>query len=234
MNQLKLLFAFTAGMLATVNPCGWAMLPSFVAYYLGSRQAGYDEQPFVTRLWDGLLLGLLVTAGFLTVFGGVGIAISLGLRAIVQWVPFVALLVGLALTLLGVWLLAGKSLPISLPALNVDLQSRNPKTAFLFGIAYAVASLGCTLPVFLVVVGTSLTAAGVTSNAAMFFSYAAGMAVVLMAVSLSAALVKVAVTESLRALLPYMHRIGAVMLILAGLYLIWYQGRYVFHFNFGV
>jgi len=227
MDGLNLAFAFTAGMLATVNPCGWAMLPSFVAYYLGSRQAGYDEQPFVTRLWDGLLLGLLVTAGFLVVFGGAGIAISSGLRAIVQWIPFVALLVGLALTLLGVWLLAGKSLPFSLPAMNVDLQSRNPKAAFLFGIAYAFASLSCTLPIFLVVVGTSLTAAGVTGNAAMFFSYAAGMAVVLMAVSLSAALVKGAVTESLRGLLPYVHRIGAVMLILAGLYLIWYQSRYI-------
>ena len=227
MDGLNLTFAFTAGMLATVNPCGWAMLPSFVAYYLGSRQAGYDEQPLVTRLWDGLLLGLLVTAGFLVVFGGAGIAISSGLRAIVQWVPFVALLVGIALTFLGVWLLAGKSLPFSLPTLNVDLQSRNPKTAFLFGIAYALASLGCTLPVFLVVVGTSLTAAGVTGNTVMFFSYAAGMAVVLMAVSLSAALVKGAVTESLRGVLPYVHRIGAVMLILAGLYLIWYQGRYL-------
>jgi len=233
MDGLNLAFAFTAGMLATVNPCGWAMLPSFVAYYLGSRQAGYDEQPFVTRLWDGLLLGLLVTAGFLVVFGGAGIAISSGLRVIVQWVPFVALLVGVALTLLGVWLLAGKSLPFSLPALNIDLQSRNPKTAFLFGIAYALASLGCTLPVFLVVVGTSLTAASVTGNAAMFFSYAAGMAVVLMTVSLSAALVKGAVTESLRGVLPYVHRIGAVMLILAGLYLIWYQGRYMFLF-FGI
>ena len=231
MDRLHLAFAFTAGMLATVNPCDWAMLPAFVAYYLGSRQAGYNEQPFVARLWDGLLLGLLVTAGFLVVFGGAGIAVSSGLRAITQWMPFIALLVGVALTLLGVWLLAGKSLPFSLPTLNVDLQSRNPKTAFLFGIAYALASLGCTLPVFLVVVGTSLSAAGMTGNAVMFFSYAAGMAVVLMAVSLSAALVKGAVTESLRGVLPYAHRIGAVMLILAGLYLIWYQGRNVFLFR---
>lgn len=234
MDGLNLAFAFTAGMLATVNPCGWAMLPAFVSYYLGSRQEGYEGKPPAVRLWDGLLLGLLVTAGFLVIFGGAGIAISSGLRFIVQWMPFVALLMGIALTLLGVWLLAGKSLPFSLPTLNVDLQSRNPRTAFLFGIAYALASLSCTLPIFLVIVGTSLTAAGAIGNVAMFFSYAAGMAVVLMAVSLSAALVKGAVTEWLHGLLPYVHRIGAVMLILAGLYLIWYQGRYVFLFNFGL
>lgn len=227
MDQLNFAFAFSAGMLATINPCGWAMLPAFVSYYLGSRQEGYEEKPFVARLWDGLMLGLLVTAGFLVIFGGAGIAISSGLRVIVQWMPFVALLVGIALTLLGIWLLAGKSIPFSLPALKVDLQSRNPRTAFLFGIAYALASLGCTLPIFLVVVGSSLTAAGATGSAAMFFSYAAGMAVVLMAVSMSAALVKGAVTEWLHGLLPYTHRIGAVMLILAGLYLIWYQTRYL-------
>ena len=227
MDGLNLTFAFTAGMLATVNPCGWAMLPSFVAYYLGSRQEGYEEKPFVARLWDGLLLGLLVTVGFLVIFGSAGIAISSGLQFIVQWMPFIALLVGIALTLLGVWLLAGKSLPFSLPTLNVDLQSRNPRTAFLFGIAYAFASLSCTLPIFLVIVGTSLTAAGATGNVAMFSSYAAGMAVVLMAVSMSTALVKGAVTEWLHGILPYVHRIGAVMLILAGLYLIWYQGHYL-------
>jgi cytochrome c-type biogenesis protein len=232
MDGLNLAFAFTAGVLATVNPCGWAMLPAFVAYYLGSRQEGYEEKPFFFRLYDGLLLGLLVTAGFLVIFSGAGIAISFGLRVIVQWMPFVALLVGVAMTLLGVWLLAGKSRPFSLPTLNIDLQSRNPKTALLFGIAYAFASLSCTLPVFLVVVGTSLTAVGTTGSAVMFFSYSAGMAVVLMAVSLSAALVKGAVTESLRSLLPYVHRIGAVMLILAGLYLIWYQGRSLLLFYF--
>ena len=94
MDGLNLAFAFTVGMLTTVNPCGWVMLLSFVAYYLGSCQDGYDEKPFIARLRDGFLLGLLVTAGFLVVFGGAGIAISSGLRAIVQWMPLIALLVG--------------------------------------------------------------------------------------------------------------------------------------------
>ena len=61
----------------------------------------------------------------------------------------------------------------------------------------------------------------------MFFSYAAGMATVLMSVALGAALLKGAVAQWFQPLVPYVHRLGAGLLVLAGLYLIWYQGRYL-------
>lgn len=224
---MTLAFAFTAGVLATVNPCGWAMLPSFVSYYLGSREEGYDDKPLASRAAEGLYLGLLVTAGFLAVFGTAGIVISAGLRVIVKYMPFAALAVGIALVLLGLWLLAGKSLPFSLPQPNLEMRARNPKSVFLFGMAYAFASLSCTLPVFLAVVGASLATAGYAGGATMFASYAAGMATVLMSVALGAALVKGAVAQWFKRLLPYVHRLGAGLLVLAGLYLIWYQGRYL-------
>ena len=227
MNELNLAFAFTAGMLATINPCGWAMLPSFVAYYLGSRQEGYEMKPLHNRLAEGFGLGLLVTLGFLVIFGTAGLVISAGLRVLVRWMPLAALLTGVALVLLGLWLLAGKSLPFALPVIDVDLRARNYKTVFLFGAAYGFASLSCTLPVFLVVVGTSLTTVSLGGSAAMFLSYAAGMAVVLMSVAIGAALLKGTIMEWFSGLLPYVNRIGAVMLILAGAYLIWFQGRYL-------
>lgn len=227
MNELPLAFAFTAGLFATVNPCGWAMLPSFVSYYLGSREEGYDEKPLLNRAAEGLYLGLLVTAGFLAIFGTAGIVISAGLRVVVKYMPFAALAVGVALVLLGLWLLAGKNLPFSLPTPQLNVHARNPKSVFLFGVAYAFASLSCTLPVFLAVVGASLTTAGFVAGAVMFGAYAAGMATVLMSVALGAALVKGAVAQWFRKLLPYVHRLGAGLLVLAGLYLMWYQGRYL-------
>lgn len=225
MNELNLSFAFTAGMLATVNPCSWAMLTSFVSYYLGSREEGFEDKPLASRIREGLILGLLVTAGILAVLGTAGIGISAGLRVIGKWMPLASLLVGAGLVLLGLYLLTGKSLPLSLPTPQIDLQSRNPKSVLLFGVAYAFASLSCTLPVFLVVVGTSLTAAGLAGSATMFMSYAAGIAVVLMSSAVGAALLKGSVAKWFRGLLPYVHRIGAVLLVLAGVYLIWYQGR---------
>lgn len=214
-------------MLATVNPCGWAMLPAFISYYLGSREAGAENKPLSARLGEGLALGLLVTAGFLAIFGTAGVVLSAGLRAVVKWMPLASVVVGVVLVLLGLWLLAGKSLPFTLPVPDVNLQTRKPKTVFLFGVAYAFASLSCTLPIFLAVVGASLAMAGVAGSATIFLSYAAGMAVVLMAVAVGTALVKGTVAEWFRGLLPYVHRVGAVMLMLAGLYLIWYQGRFL-------
>jgi cytochrome c-type biogenesis protein len=226
-SELPLAFAFSAGLFATVNPCGWAMLPSFVSYYLGSREEGYEQRPLASRAGEGLYLGLLVTAGFLAVFGTAGVVISAGLRAIVKFMPVAALGVGVGLVLLGLWLLLGKTLPFSLPIPQVDMRSKKPRSVLLFGMAYGLASLSCTLPVFLVVVGSSLTAVGWTAGAAMFGSYAGGMAVVLMSVAVGAALLKGSVAMWFRSLLPHVHRLGAGLLVLAGLYLIWYQGRYL-------
>lgn len=228
MNGVNLVFAFSAGILATLNPCGWAMLPAFVSYYLGAREDDYEQRTFTSRAIEGLSLGALVAIGFLTVFGIAGVVVSAGLRIIVQYVPFAALITGIVLVLFGLWLLAGKALPFSLPVPQIDnSRARKPKSAFMFGIGYAFASLNCTLPIFLAIVGASLTTSGFIASALMFSAYALGMATVLIGVALGTALLKGAVAQWFRKLLPYVYRASAVMLILAGLYLIWSQGRYI-------
>ena len=224
---LPLAWAFSAGMLATVNPCGWALLPSYAAYYLGSSEAGYEERSTVLRASEGLRLGLLMTAGFLVIFTIVGVAISLGLRVLIQAMPFLAILVGVGLIGIGLWLLLGGSLSFSFPTPKIDAQARNPRAVFLYGLAYGFASLSCTLPIFLAVIGSSLATGTPGEAAIMFASFGAGMAVVLMAVVISIALVKGAIVEKLQSMLPYVYRFGAALLILAGAYLIWYQGRYL-------
>lgn len=227
MDGLNLGFAFTAGLVATVNPCGWAMLPAFVSYYLGSKEEDFEQRPITSRLWEGFILGLLVTAGFLAIFGISGYVISAGLRFIVLWMPLAAIGIGILLALLGIWLFTGKSLPFSLPTPNMNLNARNPKSVFLFGVAYAIASLSCTLPVFLAVVGAGLSVAGTGSMVVMFGAYGAGMAAVLLAVSLGAVMLKETVIQWFSRFLPYVHQFGAVMLIITGIYLIWFQGRYL-------
>lgn len=227
MNELNLAFAFSAGLVATVNPCGWAMLPSFVSYYLGSREEGFRQRPVLFRLREGLFLGLLVTTGFLVVFGGMGTVISLGLRAVIQWMPYAAIMVGAVLVFLGLWLFSGRSILVSLPSIDVNLSTRNPRSVFLFGAAYAFASLSCTLPIFLAVIGAGLAAAGASASLLMLLSYGSGMAVVLIAVSLSAALLKDTVASSFSKFLPYVHKFGAAMLVLAGSYLVWYQAQFL-------
>ncbi len=226
-DQLNLVFAFSAGMLATVNPCAWAMLPAFVSYYLGSEEEGYAMEPRSSRAYEGIKLGLLITAGFLLIFGGTAVAISAGLRVIIRFMPILAIVVGGLLVLLGVGLLAGKSLPIHIPQPQMEMSARNNRSVFMYGLAYGFASLSCTLPIFLAVVGASLAVSGVRGMTVMFAAYGAGMATVLMSVAIGAALFKGIVLQWFRKILPYVHTIGAVMLIAAGVYLIWFQARYL-------
>ncbi len=226
MPSLHLAFAFTAGMLATINPCGWAMLPSFIAYYLGTGEEAFAARPAAARLGEGIAAGALVTAGFLTVFTGMGAVITFGVRFLVRYLPLGSILIGALLTLLGLWLLFGGRMPFTLPAFTPE-KARSPKAMYLFGLAYGLVSLSCTLPVFLAVVGVSIPQNTWLNVALTFAAYGAGMALVLTGLAVSLALFQQGLAQRARRLLPHVHRLGAALLVLAGLYLLWYQGRYL-------
>src|SRR5438105_2949023 len=160
-------YAFVAGMAASVNPCGFVLLPGLVSYYLG---LGADEGPG-RRSWGrkvakGLLLGVVATAGFVLLFGAVGLAIAAGAQALVRLFPLVGLLVGVALAGVGVWsLIARRSFGLAVVHKVQLPRAAGLRGVFLYGVGYALASLGCTLPIFLVVVGSALAARGLGAAA---------------------------------------------------------------------
>jgi cytochrome c-type biogenesis protein len=43
-------FAFGVGMVAVVNPCGFAMLPAYLSLYLGAHEDDFGKSPSMTRL----------------------------------------------------------------------------------------------------------------------------------------------------------------------------------------
>ena len=218
MNLAAVSLAFGAGMLATMNPCGFAMLPSLVSFYLGADETGYAQRPVVVRLRDGITFGMAVTAGFLAVFSALGLVLSLGAAGIARYLPWGTVVIGAGLVLLGFWLFAGRHLLVRVPQFEAPREPRSLRSMALYGVAYAVASLACTLPVFLAVVGTSLVAG--SGRVIVFIAYALGMAIVLMAVTLSAVLFQGAITRYLRGVIPYVQQVGALLLIVAGVYLV--------------
>ena len=96
---------------------------------------------------------------------------------------------------------------------------RNIGNAFVFGIAYAVGA-HCTLPIFMVVVGGSLATEGFFESLSQYV--ALGMGVVIVAVTLGAALFRDAISRWLRGALPHVHRASSFFMLGAGAYLIWY------------
>jgi len=225
-----LAYSFLAGMAATVNPCGFVMLPGLVSFYLGVQdgRAPTGETVWVRRAGRGVAFGLAATAAFVLLFGVVGLAISAGAQAVASFFPLVGLLVGIALVATGIWLLLTRR-ALGLAAvhkLHVP-QGSGLRGVFLYGLAYGLASLGCTLPIFLVVVGSAIAAGGIAGAALRFVAYGLGMGAVLMAVSVATMLSKTAVVGLFRSAMPHVERLGAVLLIGVGVYVAHYWWPFV-------
>jgi cytochrome c biogenesis protein CcdA len=93
---------------------------------------------------------------------------------------------------------------------------------FAYGLAYALVSLSCTLPIFLVVVGGTVTSSGPGAALLEFILYATGMGLVITLLTVGISLVQVATLRSVRRVLPYVQPVSAGGLLLAGAYLIYY------------
>lgn len=222
MTGAALAFAFSAGMLASVNPCGFAMLPTFITYYL----TGGDERHELEvneRLLRALWLGLVVTGGFLVVFVVAGIILSVGGQALIQTTPWIGVIVGLLLIGLGLFFLLGRGIALPVPIPRWEFRTQGPRGMFLYGVAYAAVSLSCTLPIFLSVFATSLAEDDWLSASGLFLAYSLGMGTVITTLALAAALFQSTVLRHVRQAMPYIKSVSAVVLILAGGYLVYYQ-----------
>jgi cytochrome c biogenesis protein CcdA len=222
-NLLPVGFAFAAGMVASVNPCGFFMLPVYISYHLGTEEEGFYQQSTSTRLAKGLLLGGVTTLGFLAVFVAVGGVISAGGQWLVRVFPYAGVAIGVIMIIVGLYLvMTHRTLGIMAASRVTVSPQRNLRNVFGYGIVYAIGSLSCTLPIFLVVVGSSLTSQGLLGSLSQFIGYALGMGIILIAVTLGAALFQGTVARALRKALPYVHRVSALFMVGAGAYLIYY------------
>ena len=220
-------FAFAAGMASAVNPCGFAMLPAYLGLFLGADARDGEREKPLRQLGRAVLVGGAVTAGFVVLFGLAGIILGLGTQAIfIDILPWIGLGIGILLTAAGAWLMGGGKLYTGLAARAAahlgDPNQINVKGYFIFGISYGVASLSCTLPIFLSVVGTTLTASGILTAVGQFFLYALGMGLVIMVLTLGMAFFRGAMVRGLRRALPYVQPIGAWLMVIAGAYIIFY------------
>lgn len=215
-------FAFGAGVLAPVNPCGFALLPSFVTLYLGDGDT--RPQSLLSRAVQGVAVGGVLSASFAAVFVTAGLALAAGLRPLLDVVPWAAVAIGVALAAVGAAMLAGRRVSF-LPAGRVSVDRRTEggvRRVVTFGATYAVASLSCTLAVFLIVISQALATGNVLELLAVFGAYAAGAATVLMTVALSAAFAKGLLTRMVQRGARLLGRIAGALLVLSGAYLIAY------------
>ncbi|MGQ0431869.1 MAG: cytochrome c biogenesis CcdA family protein [Microthrixaceae bacterium] len=225
MINAPLAIAFGSGMLATVNPCGFAMLPAYLSYFLGLDGHDRDVRSSVAR---SLAVGLSVSAGFLTVFSAVGLAIYHVSASVDRWTPWATIVIGAGLVVLGIAMLRGFEPIVMLPKLNRGGRERSGQSMFVFGVSYAIASISCALPLFTGAVAGTFRRENLVSSLAVFVAYALGMTLVLLALTVSMGMARQSIVQWLRRALPFVTRISGGVLVLAGAYLAhygWYEMR---------
>ncbi len=213
--------SFTAGLLAAINPCGFVLLPTYLLYFLGMEnlRPGGTERASIRR---ALLVSLAVSAGFLLVFAVIGAITKWSTDWFVVKAAWISLAIGLGLVVLGIAMLFGFRLPFTTPKLDVGQRDRTVRSMFVFGIAYAVASIGCTIPTFMAYVLGAVTTEGIGRGLLAFLWYGFGMALIVTGLTVTLAMANVAMLRVLRRGLSVFEYIAGVFVLLTGLYLTWY------------
>jgi len=216
-SQAALSVALVAGALAAFNPCGFALLPAYLAMFLGADRGRGSAAV------RALFVGASVTVGFLIVFGVVGLAVSALSLRFGDWLSYVTVIAGVLLVGAGGVLLAGRDISVPLPRAKLSVSSSAPGMVA-YGVVYATVSLSCTLPVFMAAVISVFQASdgGVLAGVGALVAYGLGMGAVLTVLALLVAVFRDGALSRMRSVTPYVGRVSGAFLVVAGAYVIWY------------
>lgn len=215
----RLWLSFGSGLLAAVNPCGFVLLPTYLMYFLGVSGRPGTQRATVRR---ALLVSAALSAGFMTVFVIVGGISRLFTDWLNQNAKYLALLIGVALVILGIAMLFGYRLPFSTPKLETGKRDQTIASMYIFGLAYAIASIGCTIGPFSATVLGTIDTDGFFQGVVAIALYGIAMSLLITTLTVTLALAQGGLLKSLRTGMKYVETASAVVMILSGLYLSWY------------
>ncbi len=219
--------AVGAGLLAAVNPCGFALLPAYLSLLI----VGEDPTTRTRAVGRALRLTAAMTLGFTGVFALFGLAVAPVASGLQRHLPWFTVALGVSLVVLGGMLAAGRSVRLPrlprLPRSRPGTRRPRPLTRSFasmvsFGAGYALASLTCTIAPFLAVVVAGFRTDSTTVGITLFLAYAAGMGVVVGTVAVAVALANDSIVRRIRRTGAWVPRLSGVLLLLAGLYVAYY------------
>jgi cytochrome c biogenesis protein CcdA len=211
--------AFGAGLVAALNPCGFAMLPAYLALVVRGEGTGA-----LTALGRAVAATAAMALGFVVVFGAFGLLTVAAAATVQRYLPYVTVLIGIALVALGIWLMLGRQLTALTPDRLMHQWAPTARLGSMFGygLGYAIASLSCTVAPFLAVTGAAVGGGSVIGTLSVYLAYAAGFTLVVGVLAVATALSSAAVADRMRRILPYLNRISGILLVVVGLYVAYY------------
>lgn len=222
MDQGLVGLAFAAGLVAALNPCGFAMLPAYL--FLVVRGLHPAERGGLPALVRALAATVGMALGFTTVFGLFGALTISAATTVQRYLPYATVLIGIFLVALGVWLLGGRESTALTPRRFGPLWAPTARlgSTYGYGISYATASLSCTVGPFLAVTGAGLRSGSIVGSVAIYLAYVAGLTLVVGVLAVGVAAASSALAERIRRILPLVNRISGALLVLTGLYVSYY------------
>lgn len=213
--------AFTAGMVATFNPCGFSLLPAYIGAFVAGDQT---DQGIDRRLIRAVAVAAAVSVGFVVAFAAIGLIIDSVAGEVRRQLPWVTIAIGMVLVVTGLAMATGWKPTIAVGGPRLGAGGRGPAAMVGYGVTYAVASLSCTIGPFLAVTGTTLSQSPL-QGLMTYVAYALGMGFVILGLSVASALAHSTFATYGRRFSRVAPRFGGALMILAGGYAIWY-GRW--------
>lgn len=221
------IFALMVGAVSSVNPCGFALLPAYFVRRL-SLDTGSGKR--TSSLALALTSGTVTTAGVVLAFGLIGAAVSFGMVGLANALPWVGAIIGVILVVIGGYVLTGHQLGLTLPISHTISQGAGMKGDFGFGLGFGLASLSCTLPIFLSVTALSTTG-NVVESIISFVAFGLGMGTVITAIAVTAVFSRDKLANIFKNFFPYANKFGGMILLLAGAYITYYWSSLLFSSN---
>lgn len=223
MDLVLVSFSFLAGLSAFFAPCSIALIPAYVGYYV-KEETGNGSK--IQQLIFGLKAGSFASLGLISVYIVFGILLTFFGRLIAPIFPWIELGTGVLLLFMGSSTLLGYEFAIK-PPVVFQVNTNGLKRFYLFGVAYAFGALGCTLPIFLLVIFQSLAQGGIFGGIVNFGVYALAMSSLMIVFSLISSLSKNVIHGFLSKYLAVIQKSSGTLILLAGIYLIYLALRVI-------
>lgn len=215
--------ALAAGVLATFNPCGFAMLPAYLSFIiLGNGSGKTQREVFKDAAKFSALMGL----GILVVFAIFAAAIIPFASSIQAYLPIFTFLIGIILIVAGASLVLGRDFPSTKlwsPAISPTGKSI---TYFGYGVTFALGSISCTIGPFLAITNAALASSNIIQILLTYIFFGLGISLTIGALALLTATSNQYLQAHIRKISRKISIFSAVVLIFVGFYLIyfaWYE-----------
>ena len=219
-----IIFAFSAGILTFLNPCSYAILPIYFTKYIKKN----NVQNSLFTFNHCLRLTLFLSIGYISVFLIIStIILTVGMKILVYF-PWLGSILGIFLIIFGLSIIFNKlNLFHKLGDSLYDKKSYS-KQHFMFGVFYSLASLSCSISLFITIIFQALISATQTISIITIFTfYLLGIFLMIILLVLLVNTLGNILYEYITKFTPYYNKISGLLILLTGIYITYSQSLFL-------